>query len=50
MSIQLNQKMNKRNILLLLVLAAFAWSCNANKTCPTYASADNQQMQKPAVN
>jgi hypothetical protein len=36
--------MKTNRILAILVLAAFAYSCNIAKTCPTYASAQDKAV------
>jgi len=36
--------MKRSNILVLVAIAALAYSCNIAKTCPTYAKTKNQAV------
>jgi hypothetical protein len=38
-------KMKRSNILVLIAIAALAYSCNIAKTCPTYAKGKNQGIE-----
>ncbi len=39
--------MKNKSILAVVIVSALAWSCNAAKTCPTYAKGQNQSIEKP---
>ena len=43
--------MKTRNLLAFAVIAAIFWSCSGqSKTCPTYASVQNQAVKTNSLN